>query len=166
VGRAAERAAGVPMRLVRRPPPIGWDVAVTRFREKTIVLLRARWWAISLATVVGHLSLYLVLLVALRNIGVSQSEVGWAEVLAVFSFTRLVTAIPLTPGGLGVVELALTSGLVAAGGNREEVVAAVLVYRFLTYVLPIPLGVLCYVFWRRNTSWRREPRPVLAPAAG
>ena len=166
VGRAAERAVGVPMRLVRRPPPIGWDVAVTRFREKTIVLLRARWWAISLATVVGHLSLYLVLLVALRNIGVSQSEVDWAEVLAVFSFTRLVTAIPVTPGGLGVVELALTSGLVAAGGNREEVVAAVLVYRFLTYVLPIPLGVLCYVFWRRNTSWRRELQPVLAPAVG
>jgi uncharacterized membrane protein YbhN (UPF0104 family) len=166
IGRAAERVVGAPLRLVRRPAPMGWEVAVTRFREKTIVLLRARWWSISLATVVGHLSLYLVLLVALRNIGVSQSEVGWAEVLAVFAFTRLVTAIPLTPGGLGVVELALTSGLVAAGGNREEVVAAVLVYRFLTYVLPIPLGVVCYVFWRRNSSWRREPQPVLAPAAG
>jgi putative heme transporter len=165
IGRAAERVAGAPLRLIRRPPPAGWDVAVTRFREKTIVLLRNRWLAISLATVVGHLSLFLVLLVALRNLGVSQSEVGWAEVLAVFSFTRLVTAIPLTPGGLGVVELALTSGLVAAGGNREEVVAAVLVYRFLTYVLPIPLGVLSYVFWRRNTSWRREALPVLAPAA-
>ena len=166
IGRAAQRVAGAPLRLFRRPAPIGWDVAVTRFREKTIVLLRARWWSISLATVVGHLSLYLVLLVALRNIGVSQSDVGWAEVLAVFAFTRLVTAIPLTPGGLGVVELALTSGLVAAGGNREEVVAAVLVYRFLTYVLPIPLGVVSYVFWRRNSSWRREAQPVLAPAAG
>jgi putative heme transporter len=51
---------------------------------------------------------------------------------------------------------------VAAGGNREEVVAAVLVYRFLTYVLPIPLGVISYVFWRRNTSWRRPPQPALA----
>jgi len=162
IGQLAGRVGALPMRLIRRPAPIGWDIAVVRFRQKTIDLLRTRWWSISLATIVGHLSLYLVLLVALRNIGVSEDEVGWAEVLAVFAFTRLVTAIPLTPGGLGVVELALTSGLVAAGGNREEVVAAVLVYRFLTYVLPIPLGVISYVFWRRNTSWRREPQPALA----
>jgi uncharacterized membrane protein YbhN (UPF0104 family) len=162
VGLVAARVATAPLRLIRRPAPTGWDIAVCRFREKTIHLLRTRWWSISLATIVGHLSLYLVLLATLRNIGVSEDEVGWAEVLAVFAFTRLVTAIPLTPGGLGVVELALTSGLVAAGGNREEVVAAVLIYRFLTYVLPIPLGVLSYVFWRRNRSWRREPQPALA----
>ena len=162
IGRFASRVGALPLRVVRRPAPTGWDVAVTRFREKTIDLLRTRWWSISLATIVGHLSLFLVLLVALRNIGVSEDDVGWAEVLAVFAFARLVTAVPLTPGGLGVVELALTSGLVAAGGDREEVVAAVLVYRFLTYVLPIPLGVLSYVFWRRNTSWRRAPAPALA----
>ncbi len=164
VGQLASRFAAAPLRLFRRPPPVGWEVATTRFREKTIGLLRTRWQWITLATIVGHLSLYLVLLVALRNIGVSEDEVSWAEVLAVFAFTRLVTAIPLTPGGLGVVELALTAGLVEAGGNREQVVAAVLVYRFLTYVLPIPLGVASYIFWRRNTSWRRDPQPALAVA--
>lgn len=164
VGLLASRVAAAPLKLIRRLPPVGWDVAVIRFREKTIGLLRTRWQWITLATVVGHLSLFLVLLVALRNIGVSEDEVSWAEALAVFAFTRLVTAIPLTPGGLGVVELAMTAGLVEAGGNREQVVAAVLVYRFLTYVLPIPLGVVSYVFWRRNTSWRREPQPALAVA--
>jgi len=78
-------------------------------------------------------------------------------VLAVFSFARLITAIPLTPGGLGIVELALITGLSAAGGDRAEVTAAVLVFRALTYVLPIPLGLATYIFWRRNTSWRRPP---------
>jgi len=33
----------------------------------------------------------------------------------------------------------------------------VLVFRALTYVLPIPLGAVAYVFWRRNKSWRRPP---------
>ena len=37
------------------------------------------------------------------------------------------------------------------------VAAAVLVFRALTYVLPIPIGLGCYVFWRHNRSWRREP---------
>ena len=107
----------------------------------------------------------LVLLVALRAVGVSESEVSWAEALAAFSFARIVTAIPLTPGGLGVVELALTGGLVAAGGDRPQVVAAVLIYRFLTFLPPIPLGVASYVFWRRNRSWRRAAVPSAEPVA-
>src|SRR6185437_5446071 len=76
---------------------------------------------------------------------------------AVFAFARLLTALPFTPGGLGVIELALITGLSAAGGARADVAAAVLVFRALTYVLPIPLGALAYVFWRRNKSWRRPP---------
>ena len=36
-------------------------------------------------------------------------------------------------------------------------VIGVLVFRVLTYVLPIPFGVLTYVFWQRNRSWRRAP---------
>ena len=98
-----------------------------------------------------------MLLLALRFLGVSGSQVGWAEALAVFAFARLLTAVPFTPGGLGVVELALITGLSAAGGARASVAAAVLVYRSLTYVLPIPLGLGSYVFWRRNRSWRRSP---------
>jgi uncharacterized protein (TIRG00374 family) len=88
---------------------------------------------------------------------VDAAEVSVVEALAVFAFARLLTAVPFTPGGLGVVEVAMITGLAAAGGDRALVAAAVLVYRALTYVLPIPLGLGTYVFWRRNQSWRREP---------
>jgi uncharacterized protein (TIRG00374 family) len=160
LGNTSARVATRILRLFHKPPATGWDIAVKRFREKTIGLLRTRWLALTVSTLVSHLSLYLVLLLALRHVGVSNADANWAEVLAVFAFARLVTAIPLTPGGLGVIELALIGGLSAAGGDREQVVAAVLVYRLLTYVLPIPVGVLCYAFWRRNRSWRREPGPA------
>ena len=148
------------LRLLRKPPATGWDIAVRRFREKTIGLLGRRWHALTGATLVSHLSLYLVLLLTLRHIGVSEAEVTWAEILAAFAFARLLTAVPLTPGGLGVVELALTTALVAAGGDRAQVVGGVLVYRGLTFLLTIPIGVLCWVYWRRNTSWRRAPGSV------
>jgi putative heme transporter len=49
------------------------------------------------------------------------------------------------------------AGLVGAGGPRVEVVAGVLVHRVLTYVLPVPLGLATWLFWRRNRSWRRAP---------
>jgi uncharacterized protein (TIRG00374 family) len=157
IGRGAGRVASAVLRPFHRPPVEGWDKATTKFRDRTALLLHARWHWITLATLISHLSLFAVLLLALRFVGVDSGQVGWIEVLAVFSFARLLTAIPFTPGGLGVIELALITGLSAAGGARSAVAAAVLIYRALTFVLPIPLGLVTYVFWRRNTSWRRAP---------
>jgi uncharacterized protein (TIRG00374 family) len=162
LGIVSQRVVSPFLRLLHRPPAEGWEIATTRFRSKTIGLLHTRWVALTVATIVSHLSLYLVLLLALRDVGVSESEVGWAEVLAVFAFVRLLSAIPITPGGLGVVELALTAGLVSAGGARAEVVAAILVYRGLTYLVPIPLGALTYVWWRRTTLEPAVPSPAQA----
>jgi putative heme transporter len=151
------RIASVVLRPFGRPPVQGWDLATTKFRDRTVLLLRARWHWITAATLVSHLSLFAVLLLALRFVGVTAEQVGWIEALAVFAFARLLTAIPFTPGGLGVIELALITGLAAAGGDRPEVAAAVLVFRALTYVLPIPIGLGTYIFWQRNRSWRRAP---------
>jgi uncharacterized membrane protein YbhN (UPF0104 family) len=157
LGLRAGQVASALLRLLGRGPVQGWDRATTKFRTRTVLLLHARWHWITVATLVSHLSLFAVLLLALRFVGVSSSQVGWAEALAVFAFARLLTAIPFTPGGLGVIELALITGLSAAGGARPLVAAAVLVFRALTYVLPIPLGLATYIFWRRNRSWRRAP---------
>jgi uncharacterized membrane protein YbhN (UPF0104 family) len=166
-GQTAGQIASGVLRPLGRPPVRGWEIATTKFRARTILLLRARWHWITVATLVSHLSLFLVLLIALRSVGVSNNQVNWAEALAVFSFARLVTAIPLTPGGVGIVEVALITGLSAAGGPRAEVAAAVLVFRALTYVLPIPYGLATYIFWRQNKSWRRAPnaapRTALVP---
>jgi uncharacterized membrane protein YbhN (UPF0104 family) len=156
-GTAASRVRG----WVGRAPVGDWGEAAVRFRHDTIGLVRTRWMRLSLTTVVSQLSLYAVLLLALRNLGVSDDQVGWAEVLAAFAFVRLLSALPITPGGLGVVELGLTAALVAAGGPRPQVVAAVLVYRALTYLAPVPLGMATYVVWRRNRRWRRTaPQPA------
>jgi uncharacterized protein (TIRG00374 family) len=152
-GRVASRLLG----LVRRPPVAGWELATVKFRARTIGLVEHRWRSITVWSLVSHLSLYAVLLVALRDVGVSDAEVSWAEVLAVFAFARLTTAIPLTPGGLGFVEGVLVTGLVGAGGDPDQVAAAVVVYRALTWALPILVGIGCYVWWRRR-SWTTSPQ--------
>lgn len=159
-GVTAGRWASALLRLARRGPVHGWDLAVTKWRGRVIGLVRHRWPALTASTLVSHLSLYLVLLVALRATGVSDRQVGWAEVLAVFAFARLVTAIPITPGGVGVVELALITGLTEAGGDGAGVVAAVLLHRLLTFVLPIGVGGVTYLYWRRNRTWRDSAPPL------
>lgn len=152
VGELACRAASRCLRLVGRPAVHGWELATIKFRVRTIGLLSARWAWITAVSLISHLSLYLVLLLTLRHVGVSNAAVSWAEVLAVFAFARLATAFPFTPGGLGVVEAVLIGGLVAAGGDKAKVVAAVLVYRALTWLLPVPVGVGTYLWWRKRSS--------------
>jgi uncharacterized protein (TIRG00374 family) len=151
VGILAGRFVSRLLALIRRPPVQGWEIATVKFRNRTVDLLEHGWFPITAATVVSHLSLYLVLLTCLRDVGVSNAEVNWAEVLAVFAFARLATAVPITPGGAGLVEAVLITGLAAAGGNKPEVVAAVLVFRALTWGLPVLVGVVCLLWWRKQT---------------
>jgi uncharacterized membrane protein YbhN (UPF0104 family) len=153
-------------KIVRKGPVSGWDLAVVKFRNRVVGLVRRRWVGLTVSCLVSHFSLYLVLLISLRVMGVSDAEVGWAEALAVFAFARLVTAIPLTPGGVGMVELALIAGLTQAGGEDALVVAAVLLFRVLTYLLPIVIGGVTYVIWRRKRSWRGSAPPMAIAMGG
>ncbi|HSJ51349.1 MAG TPA: YbhN family protein [Actinomycetota bacterium] len=161
IGDGFGRVASALRRLVRRPPIRDWGEHAVGFRKRTISLVLGRWPWLTLTTVVSHLMLWVVLLLALRHVGVSQEEVSTLETLAVFAFGRLLTALPITPGGLGVIELGYIGGLVAAGGDEPQVVAAVLLFRVLTYAVPVPLGAGTYLVWRGRSSWRR---PETAPA--
>jgi uncharacterized protein (TIRG00374 family) len=156
-------------RLVRKPPVTGWGDAAVRFRRQSNDLVARRWPALTLTTIVSHVGLYLVLLLAVRLVGITPGQVSWVEVLGVFSLGRLLTALPITPGGVGVVELTYIAGLVLAGGSevRAQAVAAALLFRLLTYALQIPLGGATYLVWQRNRSWRKplqDARPI--PAVG
>jgi putative heme transporter len=91
-----------------------------------------------------------VLLVSLRVLGVTADEVTAVEAFAAWSLVRLLGSIPITPGGLGIVELGLTTALVGFGGGQAEVVAAVLVYRVLTIVPTLLIGLLTGATWKRH----------------
>jgi uncharacterized membrane protein YbhN (UPF0104 family) len=156
VGDLAARVADALLRLVRRKP-VTWDgESFVRFRARAIGLLRRRWYWITLATLAGQLTVFLVLLVSLRVLDVPATEVSTIEAFAAWSLMRLLASVPLTPGGIGVVEVGLTSALVGFGGNNAGVVAAVLVYRVLTIVPTLVLGLLAGVTWRYHNPGRLE----------
>jgi len=163
--------------IFRKPPVEAWGEAAVRFRKQTIKLVARRWPALTITTIGSHLALWLVLLLSLRHVGVSAHEVSTIQVLAVFAFTRLISAIPITPGGVGVVELSLIGALYAAGRSQADVpldvfetqvTAAALLFRALTYGVQIPLGGFTYLIWLRKKSWRRpqpeRPQPSAIPA--
>jgi putative heme transporter len=161
VGDLAARIASWAKGLIRKKP-VAWDgESFVRFRERTNALLKRRWHVLTLSTLAGHFTVFLVLLTSLRVLDVTGSEVSAVEAFAAWSLVRLLGSIPITPGGLGVVELGLTTALVGFGGNQVEVVAAVLVYRFLTIVPTLGIGLLAGVTWKR---YRPEELPVETPA--
>jgi hypothetical protein len=85
--------------------------------------------------------------------------VPWQTSLAAFAFVRLLTALPVTPGGPGITELGLIATLAAGAGHRAsaQVAAAVLLYRAVTYLPPIPSAL-----W---PAWCGGTHPRLSAAA-
>jgi putative heme transporter len=139
-----------------RRGPVAWSgESFEQFRRDSLDLLRRRWHLLTLATYVGTLSVFLVLLISLRALGVPASEVSWEEAFAAWALARLLGSIPITPGGVGVVELGLTGALLAFGGNNAGVVAAVLLYRFLTMVPTLLLGLIAAASARRREAHAR-----------
>lgn len=98
-----------------------------------------------------------ILWVTLDGLGVG-SELGVSEFARVFFVAQVLGSLAPTPGGVGVIEAGVTGALVAAGVATDLALAGVLVYRFITYVLPIVVGTIWYLIWRTRSD--------ATPAAG
>jgi uncharacterized protein (TIRG00374 family) len=148
-GRVLQRVLVTACRVARRPRSFDIPGSLLGFRDRAGALIAARGWRITAATAASNLTLWLVLLACLRGVGLSQAQVPWQTSLAAFAFVRLLTVLPITPGGLGITELGLIATL-AGTGHRDgvQVTAAVLLYRAVTYLPPIPLGVIACLTWQ------------------
>jgi uncharacterized protein (TIRG00374 family) len=160
IGNLAARGATRALRVLRRGPVTWNGESLARFRVSALGLLRRRWHVLTLATLAGHLTVFLLLLACLRAVEITGAEVSWIEAFAAWSLVRILGAIPLTPGGLGVVELGLSGALVAFGASNADAVAATLLYRSLTILPTLALGLLAAATWRRlHPGERLEPEP-------
>jgi hypothetical protein len=73
-----------------------------------------------------------------------------------YAVTGVIAAIPVTPGGLGVVETVLPSLLITFGAPAGAAGAAVLAWRLVQFWMPIPLGGLAYASLRFGDLGRRR----------
>ncbi len=75
---------------------------------------------------------------------------SWPAAVMVLSLGTLVGAAVPTPGGIGGVEAGLLAGLLAFGAASSYALAGVLLYRLLTYWLPIIPGSIAFRFVMRH----------------
>jgi uncharacterized protein (TIRG00374 family) len=150
IGDLAARIASFARRLIGKSPVRWGGESFVRFRAGALELLRRRWHVITVTTLAGHLTVYVLLLVCLRVTGVTGSEVTAIEAFAAWALVRILGALPLTPAGVGIVEVGLTGSLVAFGAPNAEAVAATLLYRALTVLPTLALGLLAAATWRTH----------------
>jgi putative heme transporter len=145
---------------VGRAGDTDWAAAATSYVAQLRDLLRDRGTGAFVAVAASHVLQVALLVVALRALGVPPEHSGIVRVTVVYALVRFLTAVPVTPGGVGIAELGLVAGLRAGvpGGYDGAIVAAVLLFRVATYVLPILLAAPAFVGWRLT-------RPRTPPAA-
>ena len=145
--------------LVRRRGPrlVGLGDRLLTERDEIRRTMGSRWVA-ALAAAVGRWGFeYLALLVTLYAVGAAPDP--WL-VLIVFVVASVLTMIPLTPGGLGFVEAGLTGTLVLAGVSGAQALLATLIFRLVSFWVPMPIGAVAAVLYRR-----RYPRGTSSQAS-
>jgi uncharacterized membrane protein YbhN (UPF0104 family) len=150
IGDAAARVVSGAKRMFGGTPVAWGGEDVAQFRTRALDLLRRRWHVITATTFLGHLTVFLVLVACLRAVGVESDDVSWVEAFAAWALVRVLGTLPLTPGGIGIVELGLTGALVAFGASNADAVATTLLYRALTVLPTLVLGGLAAVTWRSH----------------
>jgi uncharacterized membrane protein YbhN (UPF0104 family) len=126
--------------------------------------VQRRWRRLTVATLFNNLAQVGLFVGCLRVVGVGEDELSTAWIILSYSLGRLLVAIPISPGGVGLVDLGYI-GLLVAGwesGAADEtlITTAVLLFRLLSWLPPIPLGLASWIFWRANRSWRADWRTL------
>lgn len=122
----------------------------TRDAWRAGAALRAREWVTGvLYYTVNWLTDLLCLAATCRALGL---PVGVTTLAGIYLGVQIVRQVPLTPGGVGVVDTALVAGLTAAGATAATAAAAVVIYRLISCWLLIPAGGVAALWLRRDAG--------------
>ncbi len=155
-----EAAQSLRNRLLRKREPIG-GLGDRLIEQRNLIrtVLGQQWWQATLLSAGRLLFDYLCLLFAVRAVGAHPRA---SLVLLAYAVAGVIGLIPITPGGLGIVEASLSGLLVLAGLSGVEAVLATLAYRLASYWLPLLAGPFAYGAFKLRYRNRDVPPPVSA----
>ncbi len=160
LGRTGQRAAAWVFSRLNRVERPDVDGAIHRFRDQLGGVIRRRGLAGLLAAIIAQVTWCVVLIVALRIVGVSDDVLTASEIFAVYALVNVITIIPMSPGGAGIPELLYIAGMSAVAGSSSEalITAGVFLFRLYQWFLPIPIAWILLKLARRG-------RPMLPGTA-
>ena len=149
IGQYGERIVDWAYGLFKKEPAFDVVDEVVRFRDSTVGVVSDGWLKITATSYLQQFMQFLILWAAVFAIqGGSNAPVTFIEAFVAFAFGRLTTFIPLPPGGLGTADAAMTAILVGFGAANNDALAAVMVWRALTYFPQVGIGIGTYLYYR------------------
>lgn len=125
---------------------------LVEFRAQMVGTLGSVWPGVTLAQVGAEAASFVVLILSLRFLGVTTAEAGIGLIFVAYAVGLIASLIPLLPQGLGAVELVYV--LIIAGTEEAEladtVIAAAFTHRIFTWFIPILVGFIPLLMWRRR----------------
>jgi uncharacterized membrane protein YbhN (UPF0104 family) len=159
VGRVGQACVNPLRRLLHKDAVTTWADRARGLRADTLAQVRGHAGILAVCIGGGYLLNGFLLVSSLWACGLTRSEMPMSLGLFLYGVGRVLTVVPITPGGIGVAEVVYTGVYVAVLGEASQsvVVAGVLVYRALTYALPLVTGLIAYIIWRvmRRTEIQR-----------
>lgn len=129
--------------------PFAHAGAVLEQRDALIGTLRRRPAGLMLPTVAARILQWIALLVAVEAVG---ADVPLLVTVAIFALGRVLSLVPLTPGGAGITETVSAAALVALGVRADAAATAMLLVAVATLVVPVLGGAVAAA-----TAFARRP---------
>jgi uncharacterized protein (TIRG00374 family) len=124
--------------------------ALVSFRASIVGVVSERWKLITGTNFLQQISQFSILLIAILALEGMGGQINLIEAFAAFAFARLATFIPIPPGGLGTTDAIMTGVLTAFGMDANNAMAAVLIWRALTYFPQVLIGLGSLFVWHRD----------------
>jgi len=148
--RAAALAEGAEPPVEK--PPMGIKGLVTDLRARINDVVGSGWLSMTLGMVGFFGAYYALFVLILRGTGVT---LPLNLLFAAFAIGRLLTAVGITPGGVGITETATSAVLVGWGAESAGATAGVVLFSIFTHLMEVPLGALGWLLW--TASPKVEP---------
>lgn len=150
LGRAVERPASFVATKLERRPPTALPEQVVAFQASTREALRERPLAMAGWYFAHHATHVALVFLGMSVAAGGELFLGWPEVLTAFGIGYLLTGLPISPGGLGTLDVAVVAVLTQWGEDPGVVSAGLIVYRVAIYGLYGPV-LASWPLWRRRT---------------
>jgi len=164
LGAAVDRSWAATARRFRREHPATVTQRLLDFRHATFAVVKRKWPVLTASLIGFKFSQFVLLYLCLHAVD-PHTHLGPVEIFAAYALGRVLSTIPVTPAGVGIVETGSIAALTALGGNGVPCAAGVLLFSGFIYLLEIPLGGVTGLIWWQKRTWRGSHRPIDAAAA-
>ncbi len=144
IGRALNRALRPLHRRFSSIHEVAFDEFITDQRVRMVHVVRHGWVKMTFG-LIGYFAVFYVLF--WQSLHVVGLRMTFSHMFAAYAVGRLLSAIGITPGGVGVTEGGAVAVLVAFGADPALTLSGTVLFSLYTHVMEVPLGALAFAGW-------------------